>query len=96
MDLRPLNPAEDRRTEECGVRVCGLKLDLFRCMLVPPSPEPWVSILGLGGSVALVCNSGLVPMFAFLCCVVGIGPVEVRFRSLKISCSVLSGPLGIS
>lgn len=54
VDFLPRSPADGRRKEECGVTVPGLRLDLFRCVLLRLSAVLFVLILGLAGKVARV------------------------------------------
>lgn len=49
--FRPLSPAEDRRYEECGVRVWGLRLCRFRVMEPLLSLDAVVLMRGLAGNV---------------------------------------------
>lgn len=79
VDLRPRRFADERRMEECGVRVCGLRLWRFRAVLELLATVLLVFTRGLAGSVARVCNSGRWPMLALRCCCSVIFPVAVRF-----------------
>ena len=67
VDLRPLSPAEERRKEECGVSVPGLRLVRLRWTLVRLSVLPWVLIRGLAGRVFRVCRSGRLLVLGFMC-----------------------------
>lgn len=80
VDLRPRRPADGRRIEECGVRVCGLRLDRLRCALFRLSCELAVLTRGRAGKVDRDCRSGRVAMPSFRCCCMSIGAVDVRRR----------------
>lgn len=55
VDFRPRSPADDLRYDECGVKVCGLRLARFAARMLAPLPvEDAVLILGLAGTVDLV------------------------------------------
>lgn len=77
VDLRPRRPADDRRYDECGVNVPGLRLVRLARTLVTLPIEEAVSRRGRGGMAALVGTFGL----SITAMRAGVGPDETRWWS---------------